>query len=151
MKPTENLRGSILLIEDDPGDVIIARRAFEEVAPGITLRTAENGEDALDLLTGRGTDDGNPDRFCPDLILLDLNMSKLDGREFLQRLRAESGHTATAVVVLTTSQAPSDILQSYQDGCNSYITKPADFGEFRRIISVLTEYWFGCVRFPEPV
>jgi len=140
-----------LLVEDDAGDQELTRRALQEDVLRIDLRIVNDGEQAMDyLLRSRGF--GEHERFPrPDLILLDLNMPRLDGRQVLKRVRAHPDLRQLAVVVLTTSQHEEDIVRSYDLGCNSFITKPVDIGAFIKAIGEVGRYWFELVTLPNEV
>ena len=138
----------ILLAEDDRGHQELTRRALAEGKIHNDLRIVEDGEEALDYLFRRGKYKDPATSPRPDLLLLDLNMPRVDGREVLERLRADSKMRRMAVVVLTTSRQEEDILRSYELGCNSFITKPVDMDQFIRVIQALEEYWFQIVVLP---
>lgn len=138
----------ILLAEDDPGDQELTRRALRDDVLPADLRIVGNGEEALAYLRceGRYTDETVAPR--PDLILLDLNMPGMNGREVLHVIKGDDGLARIPVVVLTTSAQEADIQQSYQLGANSYIEKPADMAQFAKIIRQLGRYWFDVVTLP---
>jgi len=138
----------ILLAEDDRGDQELTRRALEEGKIRNELRVVEDGEEALAYLFRRGKYKDPTASPKPDLLLLDLNLPKVDGREVLERVRADSKLRRMAVVVLTTSRQEEDILRSYEVGCNSFITKPVGMDHFIRVIQALEEYWFQIVVLP---
>jgi len=138
----------ILLVEDDRGDQELTRRALQEGKIRNELRIVENGEDALAYLFRRGRYRDPATSPRPDLLLLDLNLPRVDGREVLERVRSDSKLRRMAVVVLTTSRQEEDILRSYELGCNSFIAKPVDMDQFIRMIQALEEYWFQIVVLP---
>lgn len=138
----------ILLAEDDRGDQELTRRALEEGKIRNDLRVVEDGEEALAYLFRRGKYKDPATSPRPDLLLLDLNLPRVDGREVLERVRADSKLRRMAVVVLTTSRQEEDILRSYELGCNSFITKPVGMDQFIRVIQALEEYWFQIVVLP---
>jgi len=138
----------ILLAEDDRGDQELTRRALEEGKIRNDLRVVEDGEEALAYLHRRGKYKDPATSPRPDLLLLDLNLPRVDGREVLERVRADSKLRRMAVVVLTTSRQEEDILRSYELGCNSFITKPVGMDQFIRVIQALEEYWFQIVVLP---
>ena len=138
----------ILLAEDDRGDQELTRRALEEGKIHNDLHIVEDGEEALAYLFRRGKYQEPASSPRPDLLLLDLNLPRVDGREVLERIRADSKLRRMAVVVLTTSRQEEDILRSYELGCNSFITKPVDMDQFIRVIHALEEYWFQIVVLP---
>ena len=147
MNLTEKL-AVILLAEDDPGDQELTRRALEEGKIKNHLYIVEDGEEALEYLYRRGkyADPSTSPR--PDLILLDLNMPKIDGRQVLERIKHDDDLRSIAVVVLTTSKQEEDIVRSYEMGVNSFITKPVEMDKFVKVIMTLEEYWFKIVRLP---
>ncbi len=138
----------ILLVEDDRGDQELTRRALAEGKNYTELHIVEDGEEALAYLFrgGKYKDPATSPR--PDLLLLDLNLPRVDGWEVLERVRGDSKLRRMAVVVLTTSRQEEDILRSYEAGCNSFITKPGDLTQFTRAIQGLEEYWFQIVVLP---
>jgi len=138
----------ILLAEDDRGDQELTRRALEEGKIRNDLRIVEDGEEALAYLFRRGKYKDPATSPRPDLLLLDLNLPRVDGREVLERVRADSKLRRMAVVVLTTSREEEDVLRSYELGCNSFITKPVGMDQFIRVIQALEEYWFQIVVLP---
>jgi CheY-like chemotaxis protein len=138
----------ILLAEDDRGDQVLTRRALEEGKIRNDLRVVEDGEEALAYLYRRGKYKDPAISPRPDLLLLDLNLPRVDGREVLERVRADSKLRRMAVVVLTTSRQEEDILRSYELGCNSFIIKPVGMDQFIRVIQALEEYWFQIVVLP---
>jgi CheY-like chemotaxis protein len=135
----------ILLAEDDPGDQELTRRALEEGPIRNELHIVQDGEEALDYLFRRGKYQNPLTSPQPDLLLLDLNMPKIDGRQVLKRIRADADLRRLAVVVLTTSQLENDVLRTYDLGVNSYITKPVELQRFMQVIQTLETYWFQIV------
>ena len=141
-------RITILLAEDDPGDQELTRRALNDEQGWADLRIVENGEEALDYLR-RHAKFSDPDSAPrPDLILLDLNMPRMNGRELLKVLKNDSDLGRIPVVVLTTSEQEVDILRSYDLGCNSYIQKPVEMDQFVNAVRQLGHYWFDVVTLP---
>ena len=138
----------ILLVEDDRGSQELTRRALGEGKIRNELRIVEDGEEALAYLFRRGKYKDPATSPKPDLLLLDLNLPRVDGREVLERIRGDSKLRRMAVVVLTTSQQEEDILRSYELGCNSFITKPVDINQFIQVIQALERYWFQIVVLP---
>ncbi len=136
---------NILLVEDDPGDVLMTREALEEHKVMNNLFVVNNGEDAVSFLTRQGDHAAAPG---PDLILLDLNLPRLDGREVLARIKADEELRRIPVVVLTTSQAEEDILRSYDLHANAYVAKPVDFEQFSRVVRQIDEFFISIVRLP---
>jgi two-component system response regulator len=134
-----NNPGTILLVEDNPDDIELTRRAFSRSRLCNEVLVKRDGQEALDYLLGESPD-GKPAPL-PELILLDLNMPRVSGLEFLQRIRAEPRTSTIPIVVLTTSDEQRDILESYQLGANSYIRKPVNTQEFFDAIQALELYW----------
>ncbi|WP_149195673.1 response regulator [Luteimonas suaedae] len=131
----------ILLVEDNPDDVELTRIAFAEAKIANTLTVVRDGAEALDYLFARGAyADRAPDDL-PSIILLDLNLPKVDGREVLQAIRSDARTRALPVVVLTTSNEPFDVEASYALGVNSYIRKPVDFEQFVWAVKQVGLYW----------
>ncbi|MCZ7457214.1 response regulator [Streptomyces sp. WMMC940] len=135
----------VLLVEDDPGDELMTREAFEDNKIGNTLHVVRDGEEALDFLYRRGAHQDAP---RPDLILLDLNLPKYDGRQVLERIKADSDLTHIPVVVLTTSAAEEDILRSYRLHASAYVTKPVDLEQFIAAIRKIDDFFVTVVRLP---
>ncbi|MDI9884454.1 response regulator [Streptomyces sp. HNM0645] len=135
----------VLLVEDDPGDELMTREAFEDNKIGNTLHVVRDGEEALDFLYRRGAHRDAP---RPDLILLDLNLPKYDGRQVLERIKADSDLTHIPVVVLTTSAAEEDILRSYRLHASAYVTKPVDLEQFIAAIRKIDDFFVTVVRLP---
>jgi CheY-like chemotaxis protein len=131
----------ILLVEDNPDDVELTRIAFEEAKIANRLIVVSDGVEALDYLFARGAHaDRDPDDM-PSIVLLDLNLPKVDGREVLQAIRADERTRTLPVVVLTTSTEPFDVEASYALGVNSYIQKPVDFEQFVWAVKQVGLYW----------
>lgn len=135
----------ILLVEDDPGDELMTREAFEDNKIGNTLHVAHDGQEALDFLYRQGEYADAP---RPDLILLDLNLPKYDGRQVLEKIKADPELSHIPVVVLTTSAAEEDILRSYKLHANAYVTKPVDLDQFVAAIKQIDEFFVQVVRLP---
>lgn len=140
---------TILMADDDEEDRMLTRKAFELNRVGNELRFVEDGEDLLDYLYQRGKYDGGADAPRPGLILLDLNMPRLDGREALAVIKRDPALRRIPVVVMTTSEADQDIARSYDLGANSYVTKPVTFESLAQVIKALDQYWFEIVALPE--
>ncbi|MCD9027948.1 response regulator [Luteimonas sp. BDR2-5] len=134
-------RHTILLIEDNPDDAELTRIAFAEAGIDGQLVVVGDGADALDYLFARGRHAQRDAADLPSIVLLDLNLPKLDGREVLQALRANPATRGLPVVVLTTSTEPFDVEASYALGVNSYIRKPVDFGKFVEVVKQIGLYW----------
>ena len=131
----------ILLVEDNPDDVELTRIAFAEAKIANELHVVANGAEALDYLFARGDYAGRPGHGQPSLVLLDLNLPRMDGREVLQAIRADAGTRSLPVVVMTTSTEPFDVEACYSLGANSYIRKPVDFGQFMWAVKQVGMYW----------
>ncbi len=131
----------ILLVEDDPGDVVLVREAFEHNKVRNELRVASDGVYALEQLR-------DPERSLPDLILLDLNLPRMDGRELLAEIREDPRLTRIPVVVLTTSDAEADILRSYELHANAYVTKPVDLNRFLKVVREIDNFFVTVVKLP---
>ncbi|MGB2769417.1 MAG: response regulator [Candidatus Zixiibacteriota bacterium] len=138
----------ILLAEDDPGDQELTRRALEQSLIRNELYIVEDGEEALNYLLRRGKYQDPASSPKPDLMLLDLNMPKMDGKQLLEQMRADPNLRRIPVVALTTSKQENDIIRTYDLGANSYIVKPVDMDQFVNAIKVLKDYWFQIVVLP---
>jgi len=135
----------VLLVEDDPGDVLLIREAFDFNKVHNNLNVVSDGEQALDYLRGAG---GYAGALRPDLVLLDLNLPRKDGREVLAEVKGDPALRAIPIVVLTTSEAEEDVLKSYQLHANAYVTKPVDFERFIAIVRQIDEFFVQVVRLP---
>ncbi|ORB85851.1 two-component system response regulator [Mycobacterium kansasii] len=135
----------ILLVEDDPGDELITREAFEHNKVKNRLHVAHDGEEGLNYLYRRGEFHDAP---RPDLILLDLNLPKYDGRQLLEKIKSDPDLSRIPVVVLTTSAAEEDILRSYKLHANAYVTKPVDLDQFMTAVRQIDEFFLQVVRLP---
>ena len=135
----------VLLVEDDPGDVLMTREAFEEHKLRNRLTVVSDGAEALAYLRREGE---YADAVRPDLILLDLNLPRRDGREVLAEIKNDPELYQIPVVVLTTSQADEDILRSYQLHANAYVTKPVDFERFIAVVRQIDEFFVSVVKLP---
>jgi CheY-like chemotaxis protein len=135
----------VLLVEDDPGDVLMTREAFEHYQIRGRLHVVSDGEQALYFLRKSGDYLDVP---TPALILLDLNLPRRNGLEVLAELKADSRLLAIPVIVLTTSQAEEDIVRSYSLHANAYISKPVDFDKFIAVIGQIDDFFLGLVKLP---
>ncbi|RSN63859.1 two-component system response regulator [Streptomyces sp. WAC 04229] len=135
----------VLLVEDDPGDELMTREAFEDNKIGNTLHVVRDGEEALDFLYRRA---GHAEAPRPDLILLDLNLPKYDGRQVLEKIKSDPELSDIPVVVLTTSAAEEDILRSYKLHANAYVTKPVDLDQFIAAVRQIDDFFVQVVRLP---
>ncbi len=140
LKPIE-----VLLVEDNAGDVRLTQEALKEGKLAVHLTVARDGLEATEILHQRN---GHANVPRPDLILLDLNLPKMDGRQVLQEIKNDPKLMRIPVVVLTTSEAESDILSTYGSHANCYITKPVDMDRFIEIVKLLEEFWFTIVKLP---
>ncbi|AXB43708.1 response regulator [Amycolatopsis albispora] len=136
----------ILLVEDDPGDVLMTQEAFEHHKIRNSLHVVSDGVEALEFLRRDGA---YPDAPRPGLILLDLNLPKKDGREVLAEIKAEPELRSIPVVVLTTSEAEEDILRSYDLHANAYVTKPVDFERFVEVVRQIDDFFVTVVKLPK--
>ena len=135
----------ILMVEDDPGDVRLTREALKGSKLLHSLNVVEDGVAALDYLRKVGP---YQQAIRPDIVLLDLNLPKKDGREVLAAIKQDAALRAVPVVILTTSQAEEDVLRAYNLNANCYVTKPVDFDQFMRIVRTIEEFWLNVVTLP---
>jgi CheY-like chemotaxis protein len=135
----------VLLVEDDPGDVVITQEALVGSKLVHNLHVVDNGERAVDFLRRQGD---YHDATRPDLILLDLNLPRLDGREVLARIKADESLRQIPVVVLTTSDAEEDVLRSYDLHANAYVTKPVEFEAFIAVVRQIDDFFLSVMRLP---
>jgi two-component system response regulator len=140
----------ILLAEDDPDDRLLTRRALEESPMPATMTTVEDGAELMRYLRRENEyrENGEKGASWPDLILLDLNMPGMDGREALREIKTDPELRRLPVVVLTTSEAERDILESYNLGVNAFVTKPVDFDDLADAMEALGEFWFDLATLP---
>lgn len=131
----------ILLVEDSPADVRLTVEALKEAKMRNEIHVAEDGEAAMEYLR-------TPGQRLPDLILLDLNLPGMDGREVLAEIKSDPALAIIPVVILTTSHAEEDVLRTYRLHANCYITKPVDFQQFIRVVQSIEDFWFTIVRLP---
>lgn len=134
----------IMLVDDNEADIELTKSTLEEGKVRMNIVTAIDGQDALDLLEATL----NKGEELPDLILLDLNMPRLDGRGFLAKLRQSEPLKAIPVVVLTSSDAEQDIVKSYKLGANCYVNKPVGLDEFQKIVRTVEHFWLTVVKLP---
>ncbi len=138
---------SILLVEDDPADQKLIRASLKEQRLANDLHIVSSGEEGIDFLRGRGDYSGRAAQ--PDLILLDLNMPGMGGKEFLRRIKDDEGLKQIPVVILTTSDSERDIIESYKLQASGYVSKPVTLDEFKEVMRKIKEYWFViCKRLP---
>ena len=136
----------ILLVEDNLGDVFLTQEALRESKISNNLSVAGDGLQALDFLRREGAYSDAP---RPDIVLLDLNLPKKDGRWVLEQIKTDDRLKHLPVVIMTTSRAEHDVLKSYRLHANCYVTKPVDFDEFISIVHSIEEFWFTVVRLPK--
>jgi CheY-like chemotaxis protein len=135
----------VLLVEDSPGDVRLTREAFGEANKSIHLHVAVDGVEAMAFLRNDGTHANAP---RPDIILLDLNLPKMDGREVLAHIKEDESLKTIPIVVLTTSVAEADIVKSYHLRANCYLSKPVQLNEFEALVKSINDFWLTGVRLP---
>jgi two-component system response regulator len=135
----------ILMVEDNPDDVELTTEALRDAKICHQLHVVSDGADALSFLRKEGPYANAP---RPDLILLDLNLPRKDGRQVLAEIKADERLRLIPVVVLTTSQADEDILRAYRLNANCYVTKPVDFDQFMKVVKAINEFWLTVVRLP---
>jgi chemotaxis family two-component system response regulator Rcp1 len=135
----------VLLVEDSPGDVRLTREAFRDAKVHINLHVASDGAEAMDFLNREGK---HSDALRPDLILLDLNLPKKDGREVLDEIKQSPVLKSIPVVILTTSASDEDILRSYRLHANCYITKPVGLDGFLEVVKSIDSFWLSVVKLP---
>jgi CheY-like chemotaxis protein len=134
----------ILLVEDNPNDIEITRRALDKGQIKNTMTVARDGQEALDLLFA----DGNGTRHLPGLILLDLNLPRVSGIEVLAKIKSDSALRRIPVIVLTTSTREEDIVRAYDLGVNTFISKPVRFEDFISVVTAIQEYWIVIATLP---
>jgi two-component system, chemotaxis family, response regulator Rcp1 len=136
----------ILLVEDHPGDVRLTQEAFRDASMSVNLHVAVDGVEAMDFLLRQRAHVHAP---RPDLILLDLNLPKMDGRQVLARIKEESSLKTIPTVILTTSAAEADILNSYQLQANCYLCKPVQLDDFESLVKIINEFWLTMAKLPQ--
>jgi chemotaxis family two-component system response regulator Rcp1 len=139
--PTE-----VLLVEDSPGDVRLTQEAFRDANAGLHLHIATDGVEAMAFLNQEGCRANAP---RPDLILLDLNLPKMDGREVLAHIKGNPNLKTIPTIILTTSDAEADIAKSYQLQANCYLTKPVELDTFESLVRSINEFWITRVKLPQ--
>jgi CheY-like chemotaxis protein len=135
----------VLLVEDDPGDVLMTQEAFKDYKIANKLNVVTNGEDAIAYLRRTGD---YADAAVPDLVLLDLNLPRRDGREVLRDVKSDAELRRIPIVVLTTSDAEEDVLASYDLHANAYVRKPVDFEQFVAAVQAIDDFFISVVRLP---
>lgn len=136
---------SVLLVDDDQGDVLLVREAFEDHKVGNLLSVVSDGVEALQYVRREGSYE---DAARPDLVLLDLNLPRKSGIEVLEAIKSDPDLATIPVVVLTTSAAEEDIVRAYKLHANAYITKPVDFEQFTKIVHQIDDFFIGLVKLP---
>jgi two-component system, chemotaxis family, response regulator Rcp1 len=136
----------VLLVEDSPGDVRLTMEAFRAATVSVRLHVAADGAEAMDFLNHQGI---HVDAPRPDLILLDLNLPKMDGREVLTRIKGDENLKLIPTVILTTSDAEVDILKSYQLQANCYLSKPVQLDAFESLVRSINDFWLTKVKLPQ--
>jgi CheY-like chemotaxis protein len=137
----------VLLVEDSPGDVRLTRETFRDANPSIQLHVATDGAEAMAFLRREGAHAEAP---RPDVILLDLNLPKMDGREVLVEIKKDDDLKAIPIVILTTSDAEADIVASYRLHANCYLTKPVQLKAFEELVKSVNDFWMTNVKLPKP-
>ena len=135
----------VLLVEDDPGDVMMTREAFHDYKLHNELHVVSDGAEAMAFLRQEGEYAGRP---RPDLVLLDLNLPRMDGRQVLEAIKSDPELASIPVVVLTTSENEDDVLRSYSLHANAYVTKPVDFQRFIEVVRRIDDFFVTVVRLP---
>jgi two-component system, chemotaxis family, response regulator Rcp1 len=136
----------ILLVEDNEGDIVLTLEAFKEAKVHNKISVVRDGEEAMAFLFRQGQ---YKDAEIPHLILLDINLPKIDGKEVLQQIKADEALRKIPVIMLTTSSSEMDILDSYNNYANCYITKPVDLNKFIEVIHTVEEFWISIVQLPK--
>jgi len=141
----EGMPIQVLLVEDNPGDVRLTQEAFRDANRSIHLHVASDGVEAMAFLRQKGADAQAP---RPDLILLDLNLPKMDGRAVLADIKKDDNLKTIPTVILTTSESEEDILQSYQLQANCYLSKPVQLDEFEAVVKSINDFWLTKAKLP---
>jgi chemotaxis family two-component system response regulator Rcp1 len=145
MNPRLNNPIEILLVEDNPGDVRLIKEVFKDAKIYNAMQVAYDGETAMEILRRKGE---YMDGSYPDLILLDLNLPKKDGREVLREIKEDDNLKCIPVVILTTSNAEEDLIETYKMNANCYITKPVDLDQFINVVKSIENFWLSIVKLP---
>ena len=138
----------ILMVEDNPGDIELSRQALKQGKLLNDLHVVENGEAALDFLYQRGE---YADAVRPDLILLDLNLPKVNGRDVLKQVKADKNLAAIPLIVLSSSEDANDIKETYELNANSFVTKPVQVEDFVKVVNSIEQFWIEIVKLPSGV
>ena len=145
MSPRVSNPIEILLVEDNPGDVRFIKEVFKDAKIYNAMQVAYDGEAAMEILRREGEYSDAP---SPDLILLDLNLPKKDGREVLREIKGDESLKCIPVVILTTSNAEEDLIETYKMNANCYITKPVDLDQFINVVESIENFWLSIVKLP---
>jgi two-component system, chemotaxis family, response regulator Rcp1 len=135
----------ILLVEDSPSDVLLTREALRDARIANDLSVARDGEEAMEYLRQEGEHAGKP---RPDIVILDLNLPRMDGREVLREIKGDDSLRRIPVIILTTSSSDRDIGECYDSHANCFLTKPIDFEEFIDVVRSMEHFWISVVRLP---
>lgn len=135
----------ILMVDDDEGDALMAQEALEEAKFANNFHVVHDGLEALAFMEKKEQFSDVP---TPDLVLLDINMPRMNGHEVLTWMRGHEIYKRTPVVILTTSSSDEDVLKSYEKHANCFVTKPVDLGQFNKVVNMIDEFWTGIVRLP---
>jgi two-component system, chemotaxis family, response regulator Rcp1 len=136
----------VLLVEDSPGDVRLTQEAFHDANRSVRLHVASDGVEAMAFLRHQGAHSAAP---RPDLILLDLNLPKMDGREVLARIKEDASLKTIPTIILTTSENEADIAKSYQLQANCYLSKPVQLDQFETLVKSINDFWLTKVKLPQ--
>jgi chemotaxis family two-component system response regulator Rcp1 len=136
----------VLLVEDSPGDVRLTQEAFRDASPSIHMHVASDGVEAMAFLRREGNHAHAP---RPELILLDLNLPKMDGRQVLAHIKEDANLKTIPTVILTTSEAEADIVKSYQLQANCYLSKPVQLDAFESLVKSINDFWLTKVKLPQ--
>jgi two-component system, chemotaxis family, response regulator Rcp1 len=145
MKPSLNNEIEILLVEDNSADVRLVQEVFKEARIHNKMRVALDGDKAIQILRREGE---YARVSLPDLIILDLNLPKKDGREVLKEIKEDKNLKCIPVVILTTSNAEDDLIETYKNNANCYITKPVDLDNFIKVVKIIEDFWLNIVKLP---
>jgi chemotaxis family two-component system response regulator Rcp1 len=137
---------NVLMVDDSPGDVRLTQEAFRDANPSIRLYVVPDGVEAMAFLWQQGVHFDDP---CPDLILLDLNLPKMDGREVLAHIKADASLRSIPTVVLTASGAEADIVKAYQLQANCYLVKPVQLDAFEAVVKSINDFWLTRIKLPQ--
>lgn len=145
MKPSFDNETEILLVEDNPADVRLVQEVFKEARIHNKMRVALDGDKAMQILRREGE---YARASSPDLIILDLNLPKKDGREVLKEIKEDENLKSIPVVILTTSNAEEDLIETYKNNANCYISKPVDLDNFIKVVKIIEDFWLSTVKLP---